>query len=157
VTFPFLRETPGATPNGLAFRLLPFKNPQPDSPDRVTMKRLPKTAEIQGDFLMMRPFAVALLAASFALSAGEARAQAPMYAPPIVSQYDAPPAYGVYLPATVRVTNYYVQPSTYYPIPSATVGYFHPSAAIVAPAHVHYGLFGRTYVRTPFYRVGFWQ
>jgi hypothetical protein len=88
-----------------------------------------------------------------------ANAQIPINVPPIVSYYEPPPAYGVYLPATVSVGNsYYGQMhggmgGTYYPIPSETVSYFHPSAAIVSPVQVRYGLFGRTYVRSPFYRV----
>jgi hypothetical protein len=88
-----------------------------------------------------------------------AKAQIPINVPPIVSYYDPPPAYGVYLPATVPVTNsYYGQgyQGTYFPIPNEAVSYFHPSAAIVSPVQVRYGFFGRrTYVRSPFYRFGY--
>jgi hypothetical protein len=104
------------------------------------------------------PLVAGLLAFAYSDSA---HAQIPMNAPPIVSYYDAPPAYGVYLPASVPVGNsYYGQyyggmGGTYFPIPSDTVSYFHPSAAIIAPVQVRYGLFGRTYVRSPMYRVSF--
>ena len=90
-----------------------------------------------------------------------ASAQIPMNVPPIVSYYDAPPAYGVYLPATVQVTNsYYGQQyggfgGTYFPIPSTAVSYFHPSAAIVTPVQVRYGMFGRVHVRGPMFRSSF--
>ena len=84
-----------------------------------------------------------------------------MNVPPIVSYYEPPAAYGIYLPASVQVGNsYYSQTyggvgGTYFPIPSETVSYFHPSAAIIAPVQVRYGMFGRTYVRSPYYRLGF--
>lgn len=90
-----------------------------------------------------------------------AKAQIPTNVPPIVSYYTPPPAYGVYLPATVEVGNSYMgqvyggMGGTYYPIPNETVSYFHPSAAIVAPVQVRYGMFGRTYIKSPYYRVGF--
>jgi hypothetical protein len=44
---------------------------------------------------------------------------------------------------------------TYYPIPSETVSYFAPSAAIVAPVQVRYGFFGRTYIRSPYFHTSF--
>lgn len=100
------------------------------------------------------PLAAGLL--SLALC-GTASAQVPMNAPPIVSYYDAPPAYGVYLPATVQVGTSYWGPGygTYFPIPSETVSYFHPSAAIVAPVEVRYGLRGKVFVRSPMFRTSF--
>ena len=106
---------------------------------------------------MIRAIFVAALVVGLSLfCSASASAQVPMNAPPIVSTFDPPPAYGVYLPGSVRVTNfYYATPVTYYPIPSSTVSYFHPSAALVAPTRVHYGLFGRTYVRSPLFRLSF--
>ncbi|HVJ83580.1 MAG TPA: hypothetical protein VNC50_21115 [Planctomycetia bacterium] len=103
----------------------------------------------------MRKFALAavIAGAGLVLSASPAAAQIPVYAPPVVSYYAPPPAQGVYLPAAVPVTNYYIPPTSYYPIANPWVSYYAPSAAIVAPATVHYGLFGRANVRTPFYRI----
>jgi len=104
--------------------------------------------------MQIRDFGPILIGLVALAGADAAKAQIPMNVPPIVSYYDAPPAYGVYLPATVSVGNsYYGQGyGTYYPIPSETVSYFHPSAAIIAPVQVRYGMFGRTYVRSPMFR-----
>jgi hypothetical protein len=95
-------------------------------------------------------------AAFFAAAAGSAEAQyAAGYPYPVASMY-VPPPHGIFLPPSVRVDNPHWVPSTYYPIPNRWIGYADPSTMIVAPARVSYGVFGRTYVRTPYYRVGFW-
>jgi len=108
--------------------------------------------------MKIRDFAPVVAGLLSLAACDSASAQIPMNVPPIVSYYDAPPAYGVYLPATVQVSNSYWSNSygtlggTYFPIPSETVSYFHPSAAIVTPVQVRYDMFGRTHVRGPMFR-----
>lgn len=70
------------------------------------------------------------------------------YTPPVVSYY-APPV--VAAPAPAPVVNYYA--------PAPVVNYYTPPAVayqqttVTYPVHVHRGLFGRTVVRTPFYKL----
>jgi hypothetical protein len=106
----------------------------------------------------MRKLVLGALAAGFLTiaTAAPAQAQVPINAPPVVSYYYPPATYnGVYLPPTVRVKLFYISPQHYYPIPSSTVSYFAPSAAIVAPANAHLGWFGRQVIDTPFYKARF--
>ena len=111
---------------------------------------------------MASTFRTALTAAALLLAAGSAEAQYPPNRPyrpgypfPVASMH-VPPPYGLSMPATVYVDNPHLAPTTYYPITNPWIGYAEPSTMIVAPARVSYGAFGRTFVRTPYYRVGFW-
>ena len=108
---------------------------------------------------MNKIVAIALLAGLASLIAPNAASAqytiVPVGSPQIVSMYAPPPAVGIYLPPTVVATQYPIAPTTFYPIPTPYVSAYSPAATIVAPARVTYGVFGRTYVRTPFYRVRF--
>lgn len=103
---------------------------------------------------------VAMVAAGllFVVSAGSAKAQvvvgAPIvsyYAPPVVSYYTAPAV--SYYSAPVAVS-YYTPATTVVAAPAVVpaVSYY-PAPAVVYPATVSRGLFGRTTVRTPFYKI----
>ena len=102
---------------------------------------------------MTKAFRAAFAAAALLLGAESAQAQYAVSAP-IVSM-SVPPPHGIYLPPTVRTGNPYFAGVSYYPIPTPWIGHAAPSAMIYAPARVTFGAFGRTYVRTPYYRVGF--
>ena len=111
---------------------------------------------------MASTFRAAFAAAAALIVVGSAEAQyrpnypyPPGYPYPVASMH-VPPPYDYRMPATVYVDHPRLAPTTYYPIPNPWVGYADPSSMIVAPARVSYGAFGKTYVRTPYYRVGFW-
>jgi hypothetical protein len=75
---------------------------------------------------------------------------------PVVPNYLPPPQEGVWLPAMHRLhPSYFMPPVSYYPVQNRWVGPAHATAYIVAPARVSFGPFGRTYVRTPYWRAGF--
>lgn len=106
---------------------------------------------------------VGVMAAVVSLAANNiASAQVVISSSPVVSYY-TPPTVSYYTPPTVSyysapTVSYYSAPTVqYYSAP--TVSYYsapvvgYRSTTVTYPAHVHRGLFGRTVVRTPFYKL----
>lgn len=75
------------------------------------------------------------------------------YTPPAVSYYTPPtvvapaPAVSYYTPAPV--VNYYAPPVVNYYAPAPA----YQQTTVTYPVHVHRGLFGKTVVRSPFYKL----
>lgn len=82
---------------------------------------------------------------------------------PVTYYYTAAPSVAYYqtpvvtAPAPVPTTAYYVAPApvattAYYAAPAPAVSYY-PASTVVYPARVSTGLFGRTTVTTPYYKI----
>lgn len=104
------------------------------------MKRLKGTTGVLG-------------AALLTLALAQAASAQVVIAAPTVSYYYTPSV--VYsAPAPVPAVVSYYQPVTPVVVPAApVVSYYAPAPTVFYPATVSRGLFGRTIVRTPFYKI----